>query len=644
MAVEPDRLRNVGIVAHVDHGKTTLVDHMLRQAGVFREGAVVEERILDCVDQERERGITILAKNASVRWQGWKINLVDTPGHADFGGEVERSLRLVDGVLLLVDAAEGPLPQTRFVLSKVMDLGLPSIVVINKVDRKDARATQVLDEVYDLYIDLGASDAQIEFPVLYAVAREGKADWDPDAARTGTRGLAPLFEAIVEHLPAPRVEPAGDLALLVANLDHDDYVGRLAIGRVESGRIDAGSPVVVWGADGARRSARVGELYTFEGMDRRSVSTAPAGELVAVSGLKEVAIGDTVSAPHAARALPRVRVDPPTLAMVFRANDGPFAGREGTYVTSRQLRERLFREAYRNVAIEVEEGEEPDAFRVCGRGELQLAVLIESMRREGYEMTVSNPEPLLQERQGEIYEPYECIVCDLPEIYVGAVTQILGPRRGVLQALHPAGSGRVRVTWRVPSRGLIGLRPLFLTETRGEGILHAHFDGYDRWAGEITHRSSGALVADREGEAVAYALFNLQDRGTLFIAPGTPVYTGMVVGEHARSNDLDVNVCRTKKLTNIRAAGKDENVVLTPPREMGLEAAIEWIRFDELVEATPEAIRIRKRLLDPQARHRAARDRKLTARRGGHAISDGRAGVAHRSPSAGHTEARAYMR
>jgi GTP-binding protein len=600
-----ENIRNVAIVAHVDHGKTTLVDFMLRQAGVFRANEVMVERVMDSNDLEREKGITILAKNTSVRYGEHKINIVDTPGHADFGGEVERALRLVDGVLLLVDAAEGPLPQTRFVLSKALALGLDSVVVINKVDRPDARAAEVLDAIYSLYIDLGAHDHQIEFPVLYAVAREGRAATTPDA---GT-DLRPLFDAIVQALPPPPAGDGDDLRMLVDNLDYDDYVGRLAIGRISSGALREAQNVSVCGAT-ATKPGKVVQLYAFEGLKRLPVPEAGCGEIVAVAGLEEVAIGDTVAAAESPRPLPRIRVEEPTMSMVFRVNDGPFAGREGKYVTSRNLRERLFKEAFKNVSIRVEETETPDAFKVVGRGELQLAIIVETMRREGYELTVSNPEPVTRTVDGAVHEPMELLVCDLPESAVGAVTSALGPRKGRMVEMQGAGSSRVRLRFRVPARGLIGFRNEYLTVTRGEGITSSHFDGYEPWQGEIARRANGAIVADREGETVAYALFAIQERGILFYGPNVAVYEGMICGEHARPNDLDVNVCRGRKLTNIRAAGRDENVILSPPRVMSLEKALEWINPDELVEVTPAAVRLRKAALGAGERYRLERERK----------------------------------
>jgi GTP-binding protein len=604
-----EQIRNVAIVAHVDHGKTTLVDHMLRQSGVFRANEQLVERVMDSNDLEREKGITILAKNTAVTWGGVKINIVDTPGHADFGGEVERALRLVDGILLLVDAAEGPLPQTRFVLSKALALGLPSVLVVNKVDRQDARAKEVLDLVYSLYIDLGANEHQIDFPVIYAIAREGRAAHTL-AGAFASDSLRPLFEAILSHVPPPAAGEGASLRMLVDNLDYDDYVGRLAIGRISSGLLRESDPIAVVREEGRVVPAKVMRLYAFDGLKRVEVKEAGPGEIVCVAGAEEIGIGDTLSDPADPGALPRISVEEPTMSMVFRVNDGPFAGREGKYVTSRNLRERLFREAYRNVSIRVEETETPDAFKVVGRGELQLAVIVENMRREGYELTVSNPEPVLKSIGGEVHEPMELLVCDLPDDAVGGVTQSMGSRRGRMVDMQPLGSGRTRLQFRVPARGLIGFRSDFLTLTRGEGILSSQFDGYEPWQGRLDKRKSGAIVADREGEAVAYACFYGQERGALFVRPGDRVYAGMIVGEHAHENDLDFNICKEKKLTNIRAAGRDENVILTTPREMGLEKSLEWIAEDELVEVTPRSVRLRKRFLDQTLRYKMERDRK----------------------------------
>ncbi len=607
------QIRNVAIVAHVDHGKTTLVDYMLRQAGVFRANEALVERVMDSNALEREKGITILAKNTAVEYRGYHINIVDTPGHADFGGEVERALRLVDGVLLLVDAAEGPLPQTRFVLSKALAMGLKTVLVINKIDRQDARPREVLDQVYSLYIDLGAEEEQLDFPVLYTVARAGQAS--RSLAEPG-KNLEPLFDAILSHIPPPPAGEGDKLQLLVANLDYDDYVGRLAVGRVHAGTIRSGQPLAVLRDAGRIEAGKVLKLYGFQGLKRVEIEDAGPGELVSVAGIEAVSIGDTLADTEAPVALPRITVDEPTMMMVFRVNDGPLAGREGKYVTSRNLRERLYREAYRNVSIRVEDTETPDAFRVVGRGELQLAVIIENMRRDGYELTASNPEPLVREVDGQIHEPMELMVCDVPESAVGAVTERLGPRKGRMMDMTPLGSGRTRLQFRIPARGLVGFRSEFLTITRGEGIISSQFDGYEPWFGHIPRRSNGAIVSDRAGETVPYALFSIQERGALFVGPGVSVYDGMIIGEHAHPSDLNVNACREKKLTNVRAAGRDENVILTTPRDMTLERSLEWIGPDELVEVTPKSVRLRKRQLTSGERYRADRERKRDAASG----------------------------
>ncbi len=604
------QIRNVAIVAHVDHGKTTLVDHMLRQAGVFRANEALVERVMDSNALEREKGITILAKNTAVEYHGHHINIVDTPGHADFGGEVERALRLVDGVLLLVDAAEGPLPQTRFVLSKALAMGLRTVLVINKIDRHDARPREVLDQVYSLYIDLGAEEEQLDFPVLYAVARAGQAS--RSLAEPG-KNLEPLFDAILSHIQPPPAGEGDRLQLLVANLDYDDYVGRLAVGRVHAGRIVAGQSLAVVRDAGRVESGKVLKLYGFQGLKRVEIADAGPGELVSVAGIEAVSIGDTLADAELPVALPRISVDEPTMMMVFRVNDGPLAGREGKYVTSRNLRERLYREAYRNVSIRVEDTDAPDAFRVVGRGELQLAVIIENMRRDGYELTASNPEPLVREVNGHVHEPMELMFCDVPETAVGVVTERLGPRKGRMTDMTPLGSGRTRLQFRIPARGLVGFRSEFLTITRGEGILSSQFDGYEPWFGHIPKRSNGAIVSDRSGDTVPYALFSIQERGALFVGPGVPVYQGMIIGEHAHPSDLNVNACREKKLTNVRAAGRDDNVILTTPREMTLERSLEWIGPDELVEVTPKSVRLRKRQLTTGERYRADRERKRDA-------------------------------
>ena len=605
-----EKILNVAIVAHVDHGKTTLVDFMLRQAGVFRSNEAVVDRVMDSNELEREKGITILAKNTAVDYRGYHINIVDTPGHADFGGEVERGLRLVDGVLLLVDAAEGPLPQTRFVLSKALSMGLRTVVVINKIDRQDARPREVLDAVYSLFIDLGAHDAQIEFPVLYAVARTGQASTSLEAPG---QDLQPLFDAIIEHIPPPPAGEGSTLQLLVDNLDYDDYVGRLAIGRVQAGTIAPGMAVSVIREGGRIEQGEVLRLYGFQGLKRTEIEDAGPGEIVSVAGIEGLSIGDTLSDPENPRALPRIVVDEPTMMMIFRVNDGSFAGREGKYVTSRNLRERLYKESYRNVSIRVEETATPDAFRVIGRGELQLAVIIENMRREGYELTASNPEPVTRTVDGVLHEPVELLVCDLPDAYVGAVTERLGPRKGRMVDMAPLGSGRTRLQFRIPARGLVGFRGDYLTLTRGEGIMSSQFDGYAPWFGPIPKRASGAIISDRSGTTVPYALFSIQERGTLFVGPGVQVYEGMIIGQHAHPSDLNVNATRGRKLTNIRAANRDENVILSPPIEMTLEMSLEWIAEDELVEATPKSIRLRKRLLSATDRYKADRERKREA-------------------------------
>jgi len=628
-----EQIRNIAIIAHVDHGKTTLVDYMLRQTGVYRANETMVDRAMDSNDLEREKGITILAKNTAVNYRGVKINIVDTPGHADFGGEVERGLRLVDGVLLLVDAAEGPLPQTRFVLGKALALGLPAVVVVNKVDRQDARPAEVLDAIYALFIDMGANEHQIEFPVIYAVARAGRAslrlsDFDDlpvgQAAAPGAkphpgeepgkraRTLEPLLDAILETIPPPKkAESTHDkLQMLVANLDYDDYVGRLAIGRLSSGSVEAGQSVAICRADGSTPRGKVVQIFAFEGLKRVEIPEAGPGEIISLAGIEEIAIGDTIADPEHPIPLERIHVDEPTMSMIFKVNDGPFAGREGKYVTSRNLRERLHREAYRNVSIRVFDTDTADAFRVIGRGELQLAVIIETMRREGFELTASNPVPLTKEVDGAVHEPMELMVCDVPQASVGVVTERMGPRKGRMVEMQNIGSDRVRLNFRVPARGLVGFRNEFLTITRGEGIMSSQFDGYEPWQGKIPKRSNGAIVSDREGETVAYGLFDLQERGDLFVGAGVPVYEGMICGENAHPSDLDVNVCRAKKLTNIRTVSKDENVILTPPRVMSLEKALEWINEDELVEVTPKSVRLRKKVLPAGDRYRLERERK----------------------------------
>jgi GTP-binding protein len=593
----PDRrsdVRNVGIIAHVDHGKTTLVDALLRQTGVFRANQALTDRVMDSFALERERGITILAKNTTIAWRGVHINIVDTPGHADFGGEVERTLAMVDGVLLLVDASEGPLPQTRFVLGKALEAGLAPVVCLNKIDRADARPAAVLDEIYGLFIDLGASEEQLEFPVLYTNAREGTAT--VDLASEGT-DLTPLFEAIVGRLPGPLHEPDAPAQFQANNLGYDDYVGRLAIGRVVAGELAAGIDYALCRNDGSQAVCRLTRLYAWEGLKRVEIERALAGDIVAVAGIDDINIGDTIADKDRPAPLPPIRVDEPTIAMHFAVNTSPWAGRSGSRVTSRNLRERLVQEARRNVSLRIDETESTDTFRVCGRGELQLAILIETMRREGFELQVSKPAVMLRDHGGVVEEPMELLLVDVPEDHVGVVTQLLGVRRAVMTKLDHIGGGRVRIEYTVPSRGLIGFRSLFLTDTRGNGTMNALFNGWSPWLGPITGRTNGAMVSDREGPATPYALFHLQERGVLFVPAGTPVYEGMVVGEYSRDVDLDVNVCREKKLTNMRASGHDEAVRLVPHRPMGLEEGLAWVDDDELVEVTPAAIRLRKREL-----------------------------------------------
>jgi GTP-binding protein len=594
-----ENVRNIAIIAHVDHGKTTLVDAMLWQSGLFRANESVPERIMDSIDLEREKGITIMAKNTAIAYKGVHINIVDTPGHADFGSEVERTLTLVDGVLLLVDAAEGPLPQTRFVLKKALEAGLPPIVVINKIDRSDARPAEVLDEILDLFIDLEAAEDQLEFPVLYTNARAGTATLD---LKDPGLSLEPLFETILTTVPAPRVDPAMGLQFRGAMLDWDDYVGRLVIGRIVSGRVRQAERVVVVHRDGSLEPAKVTVLYGYEGLKRVEVPEASAGDLVAIAGIDSIEIGETVADAENPVALPLIRIDEPTVAMLFSANVSPFAGREGRFVTSPQLRERLMKEKRVNVGIRVEETDSPDTFRVSGRGELQLAILIEMMRREGFEMEVGKPEIITKRESDRLLEPMEHLVIDVPDDFIGAVTQKIGPRKGVMTKMVNHGTGRVRLEYRIPSRGLIGYRTEFLTDTRGTGLLNHLFDGWDEWQGDIAHRQNGALVADRTGRTTAYAIDHLQARGVMFIGPGEQVYEGMIVGENARDNDLDVNIAKEKKLTNMRSSTADEGVKLTPPRIMNLEQCLEWIREDELLEVTPKSLRLRKRALGGRRR------------------------------------------
>jgi GTP-binding protein len=596
-----DDIRNIAIIAHVDHGKTTLVDAMLKQSGLFRANEAVVERMMDRLDLERERGITIMAKNASVRYHGVKINIVDTPGHSDFGGEVERVLKMVDGVMLLVDASEGPLPQTRYVLSKALEQKLPAIVVINKIDRQDARPEEVVNEVFDLFIDLDATEEQAEFPVIYAVARDGIAKRN---LADESRDLRPLFDEILRTIPPPAAPLSGTLQLLVANLDYNDYVGRLAIGRIFSGAVAVGDPVAICKLDQRIETTKVTQLYAFEGLKQTPIERAEAGEIVALAGIEDIFIGETVAAADDPHPLPRITVDEPTISMIFSVNTSPFAGREGQFVTSRKLRERLAKETLGNVAIRVEETDSMDSFKVSGRGELQLAILIEMMRREGYELQVSKLEVITREEGGQRFEPIELVVIDCPETFIGVVTEALGRRRGRMTKMVNHGAGRVRMDFEAPSRGLIGFRSEFLTDTKGTGLINTLFLRWDQWQGPIPQRLTGALVADRPGKATTYALYNLQERGELFARPGTEVYEGMVIGENARDVDLDVNVVKEKKLTNMRASTSDDAIRLVPFRELSLEQALEFIREDELVEVTPASIRMRKKILAANQRPR----------------------------------------
>ncbi|HET6978075.1 MAG TPA: translational GTPase TypA [Pyrinomonadaceae bacterium] len=597
--VERKDIRNIAIIAHVDHGKTTLVDAMLRQSGTFRENEQVRERVMDSMDLERERGITIMAKNTSVHYHDVKINIVDTPGHADFGGEVERVLKMVDGVMLLVDAAEGCLPQTRFVLRKALEARLPAIAVVNKIDRSDARPAEVVDEIYELFLDLDATDEQIEFPILYAVSRDGVAK---RKLEDESQNLQPLFEQIVQSIPPPKEVRNDSLQLLVANLDYNDYVGRLAIGRIFSGEIKIGDQIAVVKPDRSTQKTRVSQLYAFEGLKRESVERAGFGEIVALAGIENINIGDTITSFENPHPLPSIAVDEPTIAMIFGVNNSPFAGKDGKYVTSRQLKERLDKEILGNVAIRVEETDSPDQFKVSGRGELQLAILIEMMRREGYELQVSKPEAITRKVEGKTLEPIEAVVVDCPDDFIGVVTEALGRRKGQMMKMINHGTGRVRLEFETPSRGLIGFRNEFLTETKGTGLLNTMFLRWGDWQGTMRGRSTGSLVADRMGETTTYALYSLQERGTLFVRSGTRVYEGMIIGENARAVDLDVNAVKEKKLTNMRASTADEALRLVPPKELSLEQALEFIADDELVEVTPQSIRLRKRILPANMR------------------------------------------
>jgi GTP-binding protein len=606
----PASLRNIAIVAHVDHGKTTLVDSMLWQSGVFRDNQEVAERVMDSMDLEREKGITIMAKNTAVQYGDTKINIVDTPGHADFGGEVERTLRMVDGIMLLVDAAEGPLPQTRFVLSKALELDLPAIVVINKIDREDARPTEVLNEVYDLFIDLDASEEQIEFPVIYAVARDGQCTTVLGAEMTD---LQPLFSAIMETIPAPKGDPEASVQVLVTNVIPDNYLGPLAIGRVVNGTLKNRQHVALCHRDKTTKKAQVTALFTYNGLARVEVDEVGPGDIVAVGGMAGIGLGESIADAENPEPLAPLHVDEPTMSMEFRINDSPFAGKEGKFVTSRNLRDRLAKEAQTNLAMRIEETDSPDSHLVYGRGELQMAILIEQMRREGFEFSVGMPQVITKEINGKRNEPYEIALIDVAEDFMGAVVQKLGMRKGVMTKMVNHGSGRVRLEFDIPSRGLIGYRNEFLTDTKGTGILTHLFDKYKPWAGEIAHRATGALVADRTGKVTGYSVVNLQERGELFVGPADPVYEGMLVGENSRDTDLEVNITKEKKLTNMRASSADAFQKLIPPRRMSLEECIEFIRDDELIEITPTNLRLRKRFLNPHDRKRAEQAAKADA-------------------------------
>ena len=596
-------LRNIAIVAHVDHGKTTLVDAMLWQSGTFKKHQTVQDRVMDSMDLEREKGITIMAKNTAIRYGDIKINIVDTPGHADFGGEVERTLGMVDGIMLLVDAAEGPLPQTRFVLSKALDLKLPAIVVVNKVDRKDARAAEVLNEIYDLFIDLDATEGQIDFPVVYAVAREGQCTRTLGEPLTDLR---PLFDTIVDHIPAPTGEPDRSFQMLVTTVQPDDYRGPLAIGRIVTGTIRNRQKVILCHRDSSQTQAEVTELFVYEGLERVSTEEAGPGEIVAVAGMTGIGLGESLADGEDPHPLAPLHVDEPTMSMEFLINNSPFSGKDGAYVTSRHLRERLMKEASNNLSMRVETTDSPDRFEVFGRGELQLAILIEQMRRGGYEFSVGMPRVITRDIEGRKHEPFELALVDTPEEYMGVIMQKLGTRKGVMGKMVNHGSGRVRLEFDVPSRGLIGYRTEFLTDTKGTGILTHIFNEFRPWAGEIKHRATGALVADREGPVTGFAVINLQERGELFVAPTDKVYRGMLVGENSRDADLDVNITKEKKLTNMRASVSDTYEKIVPPRLMSLEQSIEFIRDDELIEVTPKHLRLRKRHLDPNDRKQHA--------------------------------------
>ena len=600
-------IRNIAIIAHVDHGKTTLVDGLFRQSGLFRADQQLDDRMMDSMELERERGITIAAKNCAVSWNGVRINIIDTPGHADFGGEVERALSMVDGVVLLVDSSEGPLPQTRFVLRKALGLKLPVIGVINKIDRKDARPEEVLNELYELFIDLDASDEQLEFPVLYAIGREGVAMYN---IGDKSENLSPLFETILKYIPGPSYDDELPFQMLVTDLDYSDYLGRLAVGRIKNGRVHGKESLVCIGSDGTPKNLRATKLQVYQGKQMIDVESAEPGDIIVMAGIEDATIGDTICTKDNPVALPRIHVDEPTVVMNFSINSSPLAGREGKIVQSRRIKERLEKEALRNVSIRVEDTEDRDSFIVKGRGEFQMAIIVETMRREGLELTVGRPEVIMHEENGVVYEPIEEVHIDCDENFMGVVTEKLSFRKGRMSNCVNHGTGRVRLTFSVPARGLIGYRDEFLTDTRGTGIMNSTMSGYEEYRGDFVSRLTGSLIADRAGNAVAYALYNLEPRGTLFIVPGDPVYEGMVIGEHNKDNDIDVNPTKEKKLTNMRAANKDENIILTPVRPMTLEHALHFLREDEVLEVTPESLRIRKTELSAQKRYAMGGGRK----------------------------------
>jgi GTP-binding protein len=604
MLQDPKKIRNIAIIAHVDHGKTTLVDHLLKQAGTFRDNEHVEERLMDSMDLEKERGITIAAKNASFIYKDYKVNIVDTPGHSDFGGEVERILNMVDGCILLCDASEGPLPQTRFVLKKALEQNLKVIVCINKIDRSDARIQEVHNELFDLFIDLDATEEQCDFHTVYAVAREGMATLDP-AVNTGN--LQVLYDAIVELVPPPKIVENAPLQMMISNISYNDYVGRLAIGRMRAGSIKIGDEVLCM-QEHSQKKVKVSALFQYKVSSQVPVTEIGAGDIAVIAGMEEFTIGDSITSALDPHPLPRIRVEEPTVGMLFSVNNGPFAGMDGKNVTSRKILERLEKELLFNVAIRVEKTDNTDSFKVVGRGELQLGVLIEQMRRENFELLVSKPTVIMKTENGKKMEPMEIAVIDIEDAYVGAVTEKLGKRKGVMMNMVQKGSGRTRLEFRIPSRGLIGYRSAFLTDTRGTGLLNTQFDGWDDYKGEIEHRMNGAMISDRKGQATAYAIWNLQERGVMYVNHGQDVFEGMIVGEHAKENDLEVNITREKKLTNVRASGSDEAIRVTPVRQMTLEAAMEWIKETELIEVTPKTIRLRCRELSPSARARAAKE------------------------------------